>query len=128
MSRLDASRCPLLCRSAAALAVVAGGAALAEAAPVQFTSTAINQAASVCMTVPGGQPTNALQLQQQSCSSGPSQVFTFTPATADAYTIRTLTSGSCIDISGASAADNAAVIQYTCHTGTNQQFRLQPVS
>ncbi|HET6211257.1 MAG TPA: family 43 glycosylhydrolase, partial [Micromonosporaceae bacterium] len=38
------------------------------------------------------------------------------------------TSGSCVDVSGASTADNAAIIQYTCHTGTNQQFRLQPVA
>ncbi len=102
---------------------------LAEAATVTFTSTSINQAASLCMTVPGGASTAGLQLQDQGCNSSASQNLTFTPVagTASTYNIHTLTSGSCVDISGASTADNAAVIQWPCHSRTNQQFRLQPV-
>jgi len=34
-------------------------------------------------------------------------------------------SGKCGDVAGASTANNAAVIQYTCSGGTNQQWRLQ---
>lgn len=37
-------------------------------------------------------------------------------------------SGKCLDISGASTADGAAVIQYTCSGATNQQFTLNPVT
>lgn len=36
-------------------------------------------------------------------------------------------SGKCLDVSGASTADGAAVIQYTCGSGTNQQWQLRPV-
>lgn len=113
--------------AAALLALLGAGQARAQAT---FTTTAINQAGGVCMTVPGGQPTAALQLQQQGCNSASSQNFTFVPVagTTDTYTIRTLTANSCIDIFGASSADNSTVIQYPCHTGNNQRFRLQPVN
>ena len=37
-------------------------------------------------------------------------------------------SGQCLDVSGASTADLASIIQWTCHGGTNQQWRLVPVS
>ncbi|HET6215105.1 MAG TPA: hypothetical protein VFE14_19735, partial [Micromonosporaceae bacterium] len=38
------------------------GVAPAQAAPVSFASTAVNQAGGACMDVPGGAATNALQL------------------------------------------------------------------
>src|SRR5262245_45510676 len=34
-------------------------------------------------------------------------------------------SGLCLDVAGASTADGANVIQWTCHGGPNQQLRLQ---
>ncbi|WP_367318722.1 RICIN domain-containing protein [Streptomyces sp. HUAS ZL42] len=34
-------------------------------------------------------------------------------------------SGKCLDVSDNSAADNAIVLQYTCHSGLNQQWRLR---
>ncbi|MBO0921959.1 family 43 glycosylhydrolase [Cellulomonas sp. zg-ZUI222] len=37
-------------------------------------------------------------------------------------TVRSVHSGKCLDVSGASGADGARLIQYTCHGGTNQQF------
>ncbi|WP_241266732.1 RICIN domain-containing protein [Streptomyces scabichelini] len=54
----------------------------------------------------------------------------FTPVagTADTYTISTHASGQCVDVYGASAADNATIIQWTCHNGMNQQWRLVPVT
>lgn len=115
------------CLVAGLLSVVSAGSA---AAATTFTSTVINQANGNCATVPGGAPTSALQLTQTSCSSSASQSFTFVPlsSSSDVYNVRTLTSGSCLDIYGASGADNAAVIQYACHANTNQQFRLQPLS
>jgi GH43 family beta-xylosidase len=113
---------------AALLPVVPAG--VAQAAPVTFTSAVINQAAGLCAEVPGGAPTSALQLQQRACTSAGSQNFTFVPVAgvANTYNIRTLTSGSCIDVFGNSSADNATIIQYACHTGANQRFRLQAVT
>jgi glycerate-2-kinase len=37
-------------------------------------------------------------------------------------------SGKCLDIQGVSTADGAAVHQWTCHGGTNQQFTLRQVA
>ncbi|MET7403355.1 family 43 glycosylhydrolase [Dactylosporangium sp. NPDC005572] len=102
----------------------------ASAAPVTFTSTAVNQANGRCATVPGGASTQALQLQQQSCTSATSQNFTFNPVsgTTGTYTVATVAAGRCLDVSGVSTADNAQIIQYSCNSQTNQQFRLQPVT
>ncbi|MEU4248065.1 RICIN domain-containing protein [Amycolatopsis sp. NPDC026612] len=92
-------------------------------AATTFTSTMVNSSSGSCATVPNGD--SAVQLTQTACTSGAGQSYTFTPVSGDAYTIGTFTSGSCVDIYGASTADNAAVIQYACHGETNQQFRLQ---
>jgi hypothetical protein len=37
-------------------------------------------------------------------------------------------SGKCLDVADNSTADHAAVIQWTCGSGTNQQFTRQPVA
>lgn len=47
---------------------------------------------------------------------------------ANAYTIVNQQSGKCLDVSGVSTADGAPVIQWTCHTGLNQQFTLRKVT
>ena len=109
----------LVCLVAGLLSVSTAHAATA------FTSTMVDQASGNCATVPNGN--SAVQLTRSTCASGAGQRFTFTPVSGDVYTIGTFTSGSCVDISGASTSDNAAVIQYACHSGTNQQFRLQAV-
>ena len=36
-------------------------------------------------------------------------------------------SGKCLDVTAASTADGAAVIQYTCGSGTNQQWQVRTV-
>jgi len=117
---------PLVFRLAAAvvLCLVAGLLSVATAqAATAFTSTVVNSSSGQCATVPNGN--SAVQLTQTGCNSGAGQSFRFTPVSGDVYTVSTFTSGSCVDIYGASTADNAAVIQYACHSGTNQQFRLQ---
>lgn len=58
---------------AAALLLAAGllqavHTAPAAAAPVAFASTVINQSSSLCAAVPGGAPSNALQLTQETCA------------------------------------------------------------
>jgi GH43 family beta-xylosidase len=112
---------------AALLPVIRSG--VAEAAPVQFSSTVINVASARCATVPGGASTNALQLQQQTCNASTAQNFTFAPVNGTAvYNIRTVAAGRCVDVFGASSNDNSTIIQYTCHANPNQQFRLQAVT
>jgi Ricin-type beta-trefoil lectin domain-like len=113
---------------AATLTTMVAGSSPALAATA-FTSTVVNQTSALCMTVPGGASTNALQLTQSTCNSGAPQNYTFTPVsgTSSTYTIGTVTSGSCVDITGRSTSDNAAVIQYTCNGQTNQQFNLVAV-
>ncbi|WP_042397230.1 RICIN domain-containing protein [Streptacidiphilus carbonis] len=51
-----------------------------------------------------------------------------TRPTTDTYTVVNELSGKCLDVSGASTADGAAVIQYTCNGQTNHQFTLNPVT
>src|SRR5262249_43873946 len=112
-----------LVRWLAAPLLVAGLVTVAPAqAAAAFSSTMVNQASSTCATVPNGN--SAVQLTRSTCNSSAGQTFSFTLVSGDVDSIGTFTSGSCLDIYGASTADNAAVIQYACHSGTNQQFRL----
>ncbi|MDQ7807752.1 family 43 glycosylhydrolase [Amycolatopsis sp. A133] len=110
---------------AAAILLTALFVAAPARAAAAFGSTMVNQGSGNCAEVPDA--SSAVQLVQRGCSSAANQTFTFTPlpGSTDVYTIATMTAGSCVDIYGASTADNATVIQYACHSGTNQQFRLQ---
>ncbi|GIH05449.1 hypothetical protein Rhe02_35160 [Rhizocola hellebori] len=102
----------------------------AAAAPVVFTSTAVNRNGNNCATVPGGQTGNGVQLTQEACTGNAIQNFTFTPVagTTDQYNIATVAAGRCVDVFGASTADNATIIQWSCHANNNQRFRLVPVA
>jgi GH18 family chitinase len=42
------------------------------------------------------------------------------------YRIVNKASGKCVDIAGPSTADGANIHQWTCHTGTSQQWTLEP--
>ena len=37
-------------------------------------------------------------------------------------------SGKCLDVSGESTEDGASVIQWQCHSGANQQWRVEAVT
>src|SRR5829696_6959018 len=95
---------------AVTVVLTAAGIAVAEPASalVAFTSTAVNQNGSNCMTLPGGNATNLVQLTQAGCTSATYQNFTFNPysTSTDTYTIATSTPGKCVDVNGASTADN----------------------
>ncbi len=70
------------------------------------------------------------QQQQFYCEGGDQQLWNFrpVPGVANTYTIVNQQSGKCLDVNGASTADGAAVIQWTCHAATNQQFTLRKVT
>ena len=97
------------------VAVLAAGFAVATpaSAATTFTGTVINQANGNCATVPGGASTSALQLTQSACNSSASQNFTFTPLAGsnDTYSVGTLTSGSCLDILGASMGTRDELVE-----------------
>ncbi|TPQ23848.1 RICIN domain-containing protein [Streptomyces sporangiiformans] len=64
---------------------------------------------------------NASNVTQQNCSTATTQQWSLT--TSGGYvTVKSRASGECLDVSGASTADSAAIITYTCNGATNQQW------
>ncbi|MFF4488657.1 RICIN domain-containing protein [Streptomyces sp. NPDC001544] len=65
---------------------------------------------------------NAGTVTQENCSgSATGQQWSLT--TSGSYVnVKSRATGECLDVSGASTADSAAVITYTCNGGTNQQW------
>jgi hypothetical protein len=45
-----------------------------------------------------------------------------------AYSVVNQNSGKCLDIAGASTAENINVVQWTCHGGPNQKFKFTPTA
>ncbi len=127
--RVRAFACTVATAVASIAVVVLTGAQPAGAASA-FTSTAVNQNGGNCANLPNNSTTNGTQLNQAACNGAGSQNLTFTPVsgTTDQYTVATATAGRCVDVNGASTADNATIIQWTCHTNTNQRIRLVPVT
>jgi GH43 family beta-xylosidase len=128
LSALRSIAVPAAVLLAAVVVPVLGAALPASAAPIAFTSTAVNQAGGNCLDDPNSSTTAGTQLIQYPCNGASNQSWTFTPVagTSATYTVRSVAS-LCIDVSGRSTADNAKVIQYTCNNQTNQQYTLTPV-
>ncbi|MFC9287025.1 RICIN domain-containing protein [Streptomyces sp. NPDC057052] len=65
---------------------------------------------------------NANTVTQEDCdATATAQQWSLT-ASGGYVTVRSRASGECLDVNGASTADSAAVITYTCNGGTNQQW------
>lgn len=65
---------------------------------------------------------NAATVSQEDCSdSATGQQWSLT-ASGSYVTVKARTTGECLDVSGASTANSAAIITYTCNGGTNQQW------
>ncbi|OIJ96119.1 beta-xylosidase [Streptomyces sp. MUSC 14] len=64
---------------------------------------------------------NAGNVTQENCTGATAQQWSV--ATAGSYVnIKARMTGECLDVSGASTADSAALITYTCNGGANQQW------
>ncbi|MGW2963129.1 RICIN domain-containing protein [Streptomyces sp. NPDC001220] len=64
---------------------------------------------------------NSTDVTQEDCAGATAQQWSV--VTSGSYvTIKARTSGECLDVNGASTADSAALITYTCNGGTNQQW------
>lgn len=65
---------------------------------------------------------NATTVTQETCdASAAGQQWSLT-ASGSYVTVVSRATGECLDVNGASTADSAAVITYTCNGGTNQQW------
>ncbi|MFE7897633.1 RICIN domain-containing protein [Streptomyces sp. NPDC057424] len=65
---------------------------------------------------------NATTVTQENCSSSAaSQQWSLT-TTGSYVNVKSRASGECLDVNGASTANGAALITYTCNGGTNQQW------
>ncbi|MEV1015135.1 RICIN domain-containing protein [Micromonospora sp. NPDC049801] len=76
------------------------------------------------MTVQAPAADNGTRIAQYPYTGSPAQQWQFQDAGSGYWRIVSKNSGKCLDIVGASTADNADLIQYTCGTGTNQQFQM----
>jgi hypothetical protein len=64
---------------------------------------------------------NATNVTQENCGSATTQQWSV--VTSGSYVnIKARTTGECLDVSGASTANSAAIITYTCNGATNQQW------
>jgi hypothetical protein len=65
---------------------------------------------------------NANTVTQERCdTSSTAQQWSLT-ATGSWVNVKSRATGECLDVNGASTADSAAIITYTCNGGTNQQW------
>jgi len=70
---------------------------------------------SLCLTE------NATNVTQENCAAATTQQWSVT--TSGSYALlKSRASGECLDVNGASTANSAALITYTCNGGTNQQW------
>ncbi|MGQ4384927.1 RICIN domain-containing protein [Streptomyces sp. SAS_270] len=70
---------------------------------------------SLCLTE------NATNVTQENCSTATAQQWSVT--TSGSYVLlKSRASGECLDVNGASTANSATLITYTCNGGTNQQW------
>ncbi|WP_369232531.1 RICIN domain-containing protein [Streptomyces sp. R21] len=70
---------------------------------------------SLCLTE------NATNVTQENCTTATTQQWSVT--TSGSYVLlKSRASGECLDVNGASTANSAALITYTCNGGTNQQW------
>ncbi|MFE4963334.1 RICIN domain-containing protein [Streptomyces sp. NPDC056660] len=64
---------------------------------------------------------NSTDVTQEDCTGAAAQQWSV--VTSGSYVnIKARTSGECLDVNGASTANSAALITYTCNGGTNQQW------
>ncbi|MFI2432858.1 RICIN domain-containing protein [Streptomyces sp. NPDC018693] len=65
---------------------------------------------------------NADTVTQESCNASATGQQWSVTTTGNHVNIRSRATGECLDVNGASTANSAAIITYTCNGGTNQQW------
>lgn len=75
----------------------------------------MGRGSSLCLTE------NATGVTQENCAGATTQQWSVT-ASGSYVLLKARASGECLDVSGASTANSAPLITYTCNAGTNQQW------
>jgi hypothetical protein len=115
--------------SAALVAGVLSIAGPAEAATTAVTGIPITMENSgKCLNVTGGSTANNAKVIQYTCvPTATNDKWVVVPKGKDAdgfdyYWVQNVASGKCLAVAGASKANNASLIQYTCTTGGNETW------
>ena len=84
---------------------------------------------TLCLNIPSGSTTRGAQVAVSTCASGGAagQVWNPQSTGSDVHLVNT-TSQMCMDITGASTADGAKIIQWTCSGALNQTWTLAAAS
>jgi hypothetical protein len=96
------------------------------------TCLIVNKNSALCLDVPGFSEDDGQPIQQFTLNYGDNQHWTIQP-TDDAplgpdktFTIRSLSSGKCLDVPDGDPSNNVPINQFRCHEGPNQQWRFVP--
>ena len=96
---------------------------------IEFVLT--NKTSGKCVDVAGGSSADGANIQQWSCNGGSAQRYRFVPVgmagvtlPVGRYTLKSVHSGMCLDVAGASTADNANIQQWSCNGSGAQAFDL----
>lgn len=95
--------------------------------PTTYTLTARHSAK--LLDVNNAATADGANVVQWAANGQANQRWRFQDAGAGYYTVTSVNSGKCLDVSGGAGTttDGARVVQWTCNGGTNQQWRLQDV-
>lgn len=87
----------------------------------------VNRASGKVMDVQAPNREDLAVVGQWASNGQPWQRWQVVDAGGGYVSLRSVHSGKCLDVTGASTADGARLIQYTCHGRTNQQFSWRSV-
>lgn len=87
----------------------------------------MNRASTLKLDVLLGNTQDGVPLIQFPFWGGPNQVWSLADAGNGYYTLHPNSSGKCMDVSGVSVDNGAAINQWSCTGAANQQFKLVPV-
>ena len=83
---------------------------------------------SKCVGVVDSSRTSNARLEIRTCTGTASERFRPEAMGSGFFRLRNELSGLCLDVAGQSTSDGAAVIQFDCHTGLNQQWSFTDVA
>jgi pectate lyase len=106
----------------AATGWAAGTSAAATTAPAPGAYTLVNDAAGLCLTVPGAAASDGLQLTQTACGT-PGQTWQLTTA-AGGFQLQAAHSAKCAGVKDASTSAGKAVQQEDCTGAASQTWNL----
>jgi hypothetical protein len=88
---------------------------------------------NLCIDIAGGSYYDWANVQQFRCHGYPNQKFSFELVETDSYgtewyRIVAAGSGKCLDVARNSYYDGGNIIQYGCHYGDNQKFKVEDLA